>query len=96
MAIAHITFRSAMEGIKPVPAAMPRAAETITTSGTSAQTTITAKAGEMLRVTTDVGIFIAVGASPTAASGSGDYIPAGQVADLGYLTAGWKVAVIEA
>ncbi|MGB1215734.1 MAG: hypothetical protein ACPG4X_20355 [Pikeienuella sp.] len=93
---AAITFVRAMEGITPVLAAQPVASESVTPGGSSAQTTITAKAGNVCVVTTDTAIWVAFGENPTAAAGTGHLILAGGTRDFGHLTDGWKVAYITA
>ena len=100
MAIVHITFRSAFDlGGSVIPNKSPRVSETITSSGTSQPTTITALQGEVLDLTSVGGaVFIAVGQAPVATdSGAGvDLIADGASRQYGPLAAGDKVAVIDA
>ena len=97
MATAHIAFGGAMSAGAPVYPTKPRAAETITTSGSSQSTTITADQGEYCHVTAPGGaIFIAIDTSPTAASGSGWLVTDGMTMNLGAMKTGQKVAVIDA
>jgi len=97
MATAHIAFGGAMSAGAPVYPKMPRVAETITTSASSQETTISANQGEYAHVTASGGsIFIAIGSSPTAASGSGWLISDGETRNCGVLKAGDTVAVIDA
>lgn len=67
-------------------------------TSTSAQTTISAPSigGKLgMRVSTDVPVYVAVGASPTASATSGYFVPAGGT-DYIVVTAGDKAAVIVA
>lgn len=92
----HITFRDAAQfGGASIPS-KPRASETMTESGASAQTTITARLGEICRITTTVDIMVNYGANPTAAVDSGDMVTAGGSIDIGPMSAGDKVAIITA
>lgn len=98
MATVHVTFRTAHNlGSAAIYSKSPRAAQTITSSAVSQQTTITAEAGEIATIAVTGGaIFIAIGANPTAASGAGDLIPDGAQLQLGILSAGNKIAIINA
>lgn len=98
MAIAHITFRDAVDmGGSSIMSRTPSQAATITTSGTSQATSIAALGGEVGVITVSGGaVFVAVGAAPVAASGSGDLVPDGGAIFIGRLLPGDKVAVINA
>lgn len=71
--------------------------EEVTSSGTSQATTIAAKAHDVAAImnagTTPV--WAAFGTSPTAAVGSGVFIPANTVRDFGPIGAGMKAAIID-
>lgn len=96
MATAHIAFGGAMSAGAPVFPTKPRAAESITTSGTTQSTTIEANQGEYAHITASGGsIFIAIGETPTAASGSGWLVSDGETRTCGVLKQGEKVAVID-
>lgn len=98
MATAHVTFNRTYDvGGQALAAYAPSAAQTITTSGTSQQTTITAGYLDVATITVTGGaVFIAVGTNPTAASGAGYLIPDGGRLELAGLPASAKVAVINA
>ena len=89
----HIAFSSAMDGIVPVVAGVPSAAETITATGTSAQSTVVAQKGNVCTISTDADVYVAFGLNPTATA-AGHRVMANQSRDFGRLEAGWKVAVI--
>ena len=97
MGTVHITYRSlvSLNG-SALASRQPRTAATITSSGTSQATSITALQGEAAIITATTAVFVAVGASPTAASGAGDLVPAGGIVTLAGLRALDKVAVIDA
>lgn len=97
MATAYIRMGGVMGGNAPVYAAIPRATQDITTSATHAVSTIAANAGDYLRVVASGGnIRIAIGATPVAETGKGDIVLAGTSLDLGPLSQGDKVSVIDA
>lgn len=98
MATVHITFRNIVDlGASAVASRSPRAAQTITSSGTSQASTITALSGEIAAITAVGGpVFVAIGGTPVAASGAGDLIPDGGHLELGGLITGDKIAVINA
>ncbi len=96
MANVSVVFARPMQGIAQVISAESTAAEAMTSSGTSAQSTATASVNDICRVITDGAIWIAFGDNPTAVAGSGHYIPANAGFDYGNLQHGWKVAVIDA
>lgn len=100
MPTAHIRIGGAMNGGAPVyePVAVG-GTQTITTSATSQQTTITAprQGRSFARIVANGGnICFAVGPNPVAVAASGDIILSGTSLDLGILTAGDKIAVIDA
>jgi len=97
MANAHIRFGGCMGGGAPVLSPMPRASATINTTSTSAATSITANSGDFVRVVASGGpVRIAIGPNPTAIAGAGDVVLDGMAVDLGPLSAGDKVAAIDA
>ena len=97
MAIAQVNMCRAMDGDAPVIAAVPRASEALTTSGTSAATTITAEIGDVVNVrAVGGGIWVTAGAAPTAAEGTHWFIPDGGFVEFGMMQAGWKIAAIDA
>jgi len=97
MATVHVTFRNAVQmGGSSILSREPRAAESLTSSGTSDATTITAQQGEVASITASGGaVYVAVGASPTAVSGAGDLVPDGGRLDIGAMLNGDKIAVID-
>ncbi|MGB0412333.1 MAG: hypothetical protein ACPGFA_12140 [Pikeienuella sp.] len=95
MANVHVTFRDAVQvGGSSIISREPRVSESRTSSGSSAATAITAVDGEVIQISTDGAIRVAVGSAPTAASGSGDMLTAGTY-QLGLAKAGDKVAFID-
>lgn len=98
MATVHVTFRNAVQvGGSSILSREPRAVETLTSSGSSAATTITARQGEVASITASSNdVFIAVGAAPTAVASAGDLVPAGSRLDIGFMQDGDKIAVIDA
>lgn len=90
----QITFRDAADYGGSSTVTKPRTAETLTATSTSAQSTITARLGEICRITTTADVYVNYGASPTAAASSGDLIPAGGMLDIGPMSSLDKVAVI--
>lgn len=98
MAKVHIKMGAAVQvGGSSVFPAVPRAVQTMTSSGTSAASTITAQQGETASITVTGGdVFIATGsATPVAASGSGHLIPSGGSLDIALMQPGWAIAVID-
>lgn len=96
MATVQITFGAAMDGIAPVVAAVPRAAEDITSSGTSQASAITAQRGEKCQITASGGaIWVKFGSAPTASAGNDHLITDGSTREFGFLETGWKVALID-
>lgn len=96
MATAYIRMGGVMGGGAPVYTTAGRY-EDITTSGTSAASTMVAQAGDMLTVGASGGsIRIAIGPAPTALSNGGMWVADGQRVDIGPLSRGDKVAVIDA
>ena len=97
MATVHLTMGGAMGIGAPVYAAIPRAVQTITSSGTSQQSTISGADGDYASVTASGGaVFFLVGQNPTAASGRGYLVPDGGTKDVGPLKWNDKIAVIDA
>ena len=90
----HITFRDPSDYGGSSILSKPRASETLTETGTSAQSTITAKQGEVCHIAATAAIYVNYGASPTAAADSGDMINAGGQIDIGPMNALDKVAII--
>lgn len=89
----HITFRNASHvGGSSILSRAPRAAETITNSGTSQTTTITALQGEICHIKADAAVHIAV--DTTAVSGEGDLVLAGSWIEIGPMNAGDTISVI--
>ena len=95
MATVHITFSAVTNiGEAALLPKVPRAVQTMTSSGTSAASTITAKKGEVANIVSSGGaIYVAIGASPTAASGSGYLVETGERLVLSGLQTGDKVAI---
>ncbi|MCP3729240.1 hypothetical protein M9978_02265 [Sphingomonas sp. MG17] len=77
---------------------VPTAAETMTSSGSSAQAAITPSKADGLfwSVTATANVWIAFGANPTAVSGAGHLILGGQTRDFAVTSAGEKIAVKDA
>lgn len=97
MATVQITFGAAMDGIAPVMAAVPAAAEDITSSAASQQSTITSQRGQMCQITASGGaVWVKFGANPTASAGNDHLIIDGSTREFGFLETGWKVALIDA
>lgn len=92
----HITFRDASDYGGSSIVTKPRVSETMTESGTSAASTITALQGEVARITATADIHVAYGSSPTAAADTGDMVTAGGTIDVGPMSAGDKIAIITA
>lgn len=96
MATAYIRLGGAMGGGAPVLSPRPDATATITTSGTSQATTITS-AGSYARISAVGGVVrYAIGSAPVALAGSGDWVLDGGTVDIGPLSFGDKIAVIDA
>lgn len=96
MATAYIRFGGAMGGGAPVLAPKPDATATITTSASSQATAVASK-GDYARISAIGGVVrYAVGPAPVALAGSGDWVLDGQTVDLGPLSIGDRIAVIDA
>lgn len=98
MASIHIRFGEGMTQGAPIYSAKPRASETVTSSATSAQSTITAVSGDIATITAiDGPVYVVVGANPTALNtGAGmDVVLSGQTKDFGPMKDMEKVAVID-
>ena len=81
----------------PVPYAVPGASESITSSGNSQQSTNGFDSGEWVSITSSGGaVWVAVGASPTAAAGTHWLTPDGGTTSLRRKDASHKVAIIDA
>lgn len=97
MATAHIAFVRAMDGSAPVLGAIPHSKETITTSGTSQATTITAGNDCFVDIALSGGnAWVKIGAAPTASAGNDWFIIDGAPFQRGFVPAGSKVAIINA
>lgn len=101
MATLHVTLGTTLTKFQragvsnefmPVTPSTVRAAETMTTTGTSAASTIVGGAGEVWIITArDADHWISFGSAPTAASGTGFLLMAGTTREFG-VVAGHKVA----
>ena len=99
MTVLYATFSEVMGGGAPVYAPTSRAAQKITTSGTSQSLNFTATGGEYVNMIAVGGsVAITIAASPTAVSGAkgSHFIPDGSGKDFGPLRPGDVVAVIDA
>ena len=103
MALVHVTLsriddRGDTGGSMPVITSVPEAADTVTSSGTSAQSSIVAAKADGLfwSVTSKGDIWVKFGANPTAAQDDGHLILAGQTRDFSVTAAGEKIAIKDA
>ena len=105
MANAHITLAAARASnshrTQPVPNSIPVGQQNMASTGTSAQSTVTAPATgwEELHwsVTAYNGpVWVAFGSNPTASAGTHQYIPSGVTRFFNVSAASEKVAVIDA
>ena len=103
MATVHVTLsrvddRGDTGAALPLVTSTPEAAETITRSSSSQPSTISASKADGLvwSVTATGNVFIRFGANPTAASGQGHLVLAGQTRDFTVTAAGEKIAVKDA
>lgn len=97
MATLHVRFGAAMGGGAPIYAPTPSAAQSITTSGSSQASTVSATQGDIGTVKVTGGnVYVTVGQSPTASAGAGFYLGDGDRVDFGPLRGGDKIAVINA
>lgn len=71
----------------------PLGSEVVTTSATSAQSTANPEGGIVAMLFSDTAHYIAEGANPTAAAGSGVYLPASTALWLS-VKGGYKLAAI--
>lgn len=69
--------------------------EEVTSSGTSAATTMTAVEYDVASIYSSGNVWVTFGASPTAAVGTTSFIAAGTRRDFGPLGVGMKCAVID-
>ena len=88
-----ITFRNAEAVGSSSVLGKARVSEEITASGSNQTTSITALAGEVAHISTDVAIYVDVGQSPNATTGIRDKIEAGATKDIGRLASGDTVAI---
>lgn len=96
MATVYVRFGPVMGGGAPA-YQKGGAFETFTSSGTTQASTMVAKDGDFARVSSVGGVVrIAFAASPTALAGSGEWVLDGQTIDVGPLSAGDKIALIDA
>jgi len=96
MASAHITLGSVMGGGAPVYAPYPNASQTVTTSASSAASTISAILVDYARIVAQGGnMRIAVGSAPVATITAGYVILDGAHLDIGPLKTGDKIAAID-
>jgi hypothetical protein len=95
MATIHVTmFSATANGSASFYAASPRVAETITSSGSSQATTITALTGETASIVASGGaVWVLAGTSPTAVSGAGYLLPDGGRLELYPMVGGYAIAV---
>lgn len=102
MATVHITQGQAtaryITSSLPVPNSVPYASDTMTSSGTSAKSSIVASgAGNVWSITVLGGnIWVKFGTNPTAAADDGWLILDGQTRDFGVTTDGEEVAIKDA
>jgi hypothetical protein len=106
MATVHITLskvqsKSVNGTTMPVPESVEVAADTITSSATSLQSSISpsnADAGGLFWTVTarDGDVWVKFGVSPTAGSDSGYLVLTGQTRDFGITLAGEKIAIKDA
>lgn len=101
MATVNIVFGRAegAPGAQDQPLLYKRVAESITSSGTSQQSTNSAVAGsvgsEAVQITSDGNVWIEIGSNPTASAASSILLIAGQIHQYG-IKPGQRVAVIDA
>jgi hypothetical protein len=102
MASVHVVVASANTRAKtgatlPLPSSVPAAADTVTTSAASTQSSAAASAGDIWSVTARNGdVFVKFGANPTAAADDGWLILQGQTREFGATADGEKIALIDA
>ena len=98
MATVHIALGNARTHGAPVMAKAPREAASLATSGTSAQSSVTAQVGEYAVITSfNCNGFVTIAnGSATATAATGYGIASGQMLSVGPLAAGDKIAVIDA
>lgn len=108
MATVHITVGqvtgvSTAGASMPVARSVPISADTMTSSGTSAQSSITASTGSLSRqaafwsiTVTGGNVFVAFGPDPTAASDTGHLLIDGTTRDFAVTASSEKIAVIDA
>lgn len=101
MATVHVVLgRLARDAsrVEIIPLSVPVGVDTVTSSGTSAQASLTAAAADrqFWSVATDGAIYVAFGSNPTAAADSGWYIPAGSTREFAVSATGEKIAIKDA
>lgn len=74
----------------------PIGSQTLTTSGTSAQSAANVGGGAVARLFSDTAHWVTVGSNPTATSTNGFYVPANQFFDLDLGSVTDKIAAITA
>ena len=96
MATVYIRFGPVMGGDAPA-YQKGGTTQTIESSGASQASTIIATDGDFARVSSVGGVVrLAFAAVPTALAGSGMWVLDGQTVDIGPLSAGDKIAIIDA
>lgn len=92
----QVTFKTASDYGGSSVESVARASETLTESGTSAPTTITAKQNEVAVVTATADILVAFGPNPTAVADGAtvELVTTGNRIQIGPLNDGDKVAII--
>lgn len=94
MATVHVEMGAVMGGGAPVYSGI-RASQTITSSGSNQVSTIIAESGEYARITAGGGaVYVAVGKA--ASSDPRRYLLAGQTIDIGPLSRGNTINIIDA
>lgn len=73
----------------------PIGSETVTTSGSNAQSTANTKSGTVAKIQSDTAHYVKDGADPTAAAGTGVYLAANEILWL-RLNRGYKIGAITA
>ena len=95
MSTMHVTFSAAMGGSAPVYANGPAASEAVTTSGTPASSTITARSGQFARITAvDAALYVT--GNGTASATNGYYVASGTFIDIGPMPQGATISGVEA
>ena len=96
MATIAIAFAKAMEGGTPVMSPIPTAKQSLTSSGTSQQSTAIAGNGQICQITASGGkVWARFVPNPTASAGNDYLILDGQTREFGIMSVGDKVAIID-